>query len=136
MTTPFITKATEFSRDLELDRNKADIPFLKKTMEFLEEEVKETHEAIGAYATSGEQLEEIVDGFGDVAFIALNGIYKTFRMLGRDHGNATAMVSEVMHRICNANLGKKQPDGSVKYNNGKVVKPEGWTAPAYEDLVA
>ena len=136
MTEYFISKATEFSRDLELDKNTADIPFLKKTMEFLDEEVKETRDAIEIFGKSGQELEEIVDGFGDVAFIALNGIYKTFRMLGRDHDTATAMVSEVMHRICNANLGKKQPDGSVKYNNGKVIKPEGWTAPGYEDLVA
>ena len=137
MTAPdFIRKATEFSRDLELDKNKADIPFLKKTMEFLEEEVKETHEAIGVFEQSGQQLEEMLDGFGDVAFIALNGIYKTFRMLGRDHETATKLVTEVMTRICDANLGKKQPDGSVKYNNGKVVKPEGWSPPAYKDLVA
>lgn len=126
-----INKATEFSRDLELDKNTADIPFLKKTMDFLDEEVKETAQAIEDY-----DLAEIIDGFGDVAFIALNGIYKTFRMLGRDHHTATTMVSEVMHRICDANLGKKQPDGSVKYNNGKVVKPEGWEPPAYQDLVS
>lgn len=140
MPTAFTKKATEFSRDLELDLNKPDLAFLGKTLDFLFEEVRETERAVTATTVLGIEntpadVEEIIDGFGDAAFIALNGIYKTFRMLGRDHETSTALVSEVMHRICDANLGKKQPDGSVKYNNGKVIKPEGWQAPAYSDLV-
>lgn len=141
----FTAKGTEFSRDLELDRNTADLPFLLKTMDFLFEECRETERAIaelGALSKAGTEtgrddaLEELVDGFGDVAFIALNGIYKSFVMLGKSHEEATELVSTVMNRICDANLGKKQPDGSVKYNNGKVVKPEGWKAPTYTDVLA
>jgi len=40
-----------------------------------------------------------------------------------------------MKRICNANLAKRQPDGTVKKVANKVVKPEGWTPPTYEDLL-
>lgn len=128
----FVEKATEFSRDFEVEP-KWDVreTLLKKTIEFLQEEVRETDDAIAAH-----DLPEIIDGFGDVAFIALNGIYKTFRIHGRTHAEAVAAVSEVMQRICNANLGKKHPDGTIKYTNGKVIKPEGWTAPRYEDMVA
>lgn len=132
MSAHFVEKATEFSRDFEVEP-KWDIrtTLLAKTIEFLQEEVRETDEAIAA-----SDLPEIIDGFGDVAFIALNGIYKTFRIHGRSHEDAQAAVSEVMHRICNANLGKKHPDGTIQYNNGKVIKPAGWTAPAYDDMVA
>lgn len=131
----FIHKATEFSRDFEVNPKLADgvegTALLQKTMNFLEEEVRETIEAIAE-----SDLPEIIDGFGDVAFIALNGIYKTFRFEGSTHEEATTAIHEVMHRICDANLGKKQADGSIKYVNGKVVKPEGWTAPRYDDMVA
>lgn len=129
--TDFIHKATEFSRDLELNTNHADSAFLLKTAgQFMQEEVDETVDAIVAH-----DYPEIVDGFGDVAFIALNGIYKTFRSLGEDHTTATAMVDTVMERIANANLAKKQPDGSVDYKNGKVQKPKNWTPPQYNDLI-
>ncbi len=135
MTQDFIQKATEFSRDFETNPKLAQgveaKTLLEKTMTFLEEEVQETTDAISTH-----DLPEIIDGFGDVAFIALNGIYKTFRFEGRSHEEATLAVSEVMHRICNANLGKKQADGTINYLNGKVIKPEGWTAPTYDDMVA
>ena len=141
-TKSFVEKGTEFSRDLELELNNADVPFLKKTVDFMKEEVKETDIAINDYhkANLNEQkinaLDEIVDGFGDVAFIALNGIYKTFLMEGFTHDEATNAVTEVMHNICDANLGKKQADGSVLYKEGKVQKPEGWKPPYHGNLFA
>ena len=127
-----IEKATEFSRDFEVEP-KWDVRegLLLKTIEFLEEEVGETTDAIHA-----QDMPEIIDGFGDVAFIALNGIYKAFRFSSRSHEEAREAVLEVMTRICDANLGKKQPDGTIAYNNGKVVKPEGWSPPFYDDMVA
>ncbi len=139
-----IEQATEFSRDIELNLNKPDIEFLKKTMDFLFEEVRETDNAVSLWQAMLEEFgtdsldtsfaKEIVDGFGDVAFVAINGIYKAFRMFGADHDIAKEYANEVMLRICQANLGKKQPDGSVQYLNGKVVKPEGWCEPIYSDL--
>jgi hypothetical protein len=129
-----IEKSTEFSRDFEVDPKLAEgvagKVLLCKTIDFLNEELSETKTAI-----EQNDLVEIIDGFGDVAFVALNGIYKTFRFQGESHQLARAKTEEVMKRICTANLGKKQSDGTIKYVNGKVQKPEGWTAPVYEDMI-
>ena len=125
-----IEKATEFSRDFEIKENQLRAELLKKAIAFIHEEVRETEEAI-----SGNDREEIIDGFGDVAFIAINGIYKEFRSAGDDHETARNKVEIVLNRICDANLGKKQSDGSISYLNGKVQKPAGWQPPQYKDLL-
>lgn len=134
MSNPILNKSTEFSRDFEVDPKLADgadrKALLLKTIEFLEEELRETKEAIAA-----DDRAEILDGFGDVTFIALNGIYKQLRFQGVPHDLAVNQADEVMHRICDANLGKKQADGTILYKNGKVQKPEGWQPPQYEDLI-
>jgi predicted HAD superfamily Cof-like phosphohydrolase len=126
-----ILKSTEFSRDFEIESpfNPEVDTLLTKAIDFLQEEVGETKKAIAE-----DDFEEIVDGFGDVAFVALNGIYKTFRSRGDAHQEAVEKTIEVMNRICHANLGKKQADGTINYVNGKVQKPEGWTPPSYQDL--
>lgn len=133
MSENIVEKASEFSRDFEVQRYEEDGNLhiiLNKTIDFLHEEINETKDAI-----ANDDAPEIIDGFGDVAFIALNGIYKKFRVSGDSHQQAKDKVIEVMTRICNANLGKKHPDGTIKYLNGKVQKPEGWKPPAYEDLI-
>lgn len=127
-----VNRAAEFSRDFEVDPKQDNLEgILEKALEFLHEEVEETKSAV-----KENDHPEIIDGFGDVAFIALNGIYKHFRQHGEKHEEAAAKVKEVMKRICDANLGKKQPNGTIKYVNGKVQKPEGWHPPAYDDMVA
>lgn len=129
-----IGKATQFSNEFELSLH--DDPqmqrqhILQKTMEFLQEEVRETVQAI-----HDNDAQEILDGFGDIAFIALNGIYKEFRTAGDSHTEAKVKTYEVIKRICYANLSKKHPDGSIIYANGKVQKPEGWQPPYYDDLI-
>lgn len=124
--------ATEFSRDFEVEPKRgALVGILEKTLEFIHEEVHETVTAVGQ-----NNIPEIVDGFGDIAFIALNGIYKAFRLYGDTHEEASQKAEEVMRRICKANLGKKQPDGTILYKNGKVQKPTGWKPPVYEDMMA
>jgi hypothetical protein len=124
-----IEKSTEFSRDFEIkDRSRDEL--LNKAIEFIKEEIKETEDAI-----SSNDREEIIDGFGDVAFIAINGIYKEFRSSGDSHEKASEKTKIVLNRICDANLGKKHPDGTIKYLNGKVQKPEGWTPPQYKDIL-
>lgn len=125
-----ISKSTEFSRDFELKQSQDRKTLLKKTIEFIHEEVRETEDAIEA-----NDREEIIDGFGDIAFIAINGIYKEFRSAGDTHEVAAKKTEDVINRICDANLGKKHSDGSIKYLNGKVQKPEGWSPPAYKDLL-
>jgi NTP pyrophosphatase (non-canonical NTP hydrolase) len=125
-----IKKSTEFSRDFEVKPELKREQLLNKTIEFLAEEIQETRDAIRE-----NDREEIIDGFGDVAFIAINGIYKEFRSAGDAHEIAVKKVEDVLNRICDANLGKKQKDGSIKYVNGKVQKPEGWKPPQYKDLL-
>lgn len=135
MTYDILNKSTEFSRDFEVDpklkEGVSEKVLLNKTIDFLKEELEETRRAVDAH-----DLPEMIDGFGDVAFVALNGIYKTFRLEGDTHAVAETKAKEVMKRICEANLGKKQADGTILYVNGKVQKPAGWKAPEYEDLVA
>lgn len=125
-----INKATEFSRDFEIKHDLNRFKLLSRTLMFLEEEIQETKAAI-----ENNDREEIIDGFGDVAFIAINGIYKEFRSMGDGHETAAHKVEIVLSRICDANLAKKQPDGSIKYVDGKVQKPEGWSAPKYNDIL-
>lgn len=126
-----IPKMTEFTRDLEIPVWKDLDALLEFTFELMYEEVGETLQAL----QKGD-IAELIDGFGDVAFIAINGIYKTFRARGEDHESATQKTISVMVRICNANLNKKQSDGKVLWNEqGKVQKPRGWVAPKYEDLL-
>lgn len=103
---------------------------LEKQVCFLVEEVSETSDAV-----SNMDIEEILDGFADAAWVAYNGIYKTFRLLGRDPAVASALTETVLSRVCEANDAKRQSDGSVLRENGKVVKPEGWKAPSYRDLI-
>lgn len=125
-----IAQSTLFSRDFELTQEQDRETLLTKTTAFLDEELTETKDAIA----QGDRAE-IVDGFGDIAFIALNGIYKEFRSVGDSHEQAVEKTEKVMTRICEANNGKRQADGTVKYIEGKVQKPEGWTKPQYEDLL-
>src|SRR6187455_355351 len=117
-----IEKATEFSRDFEFNEQNelSALRFntLISAIEFINEEVRETEEGIYDFDRA-----EIIDGFGDIAFLALNGIYKEFRTAGDGHDVASAKVNIVMHRICNSNLAKKHADGSIIYDNGKVQKP-------------
>lgn len=108
-----------------------------KTLDFIFEEVRETERAVARYNQAHElsDLEEIIDGFGDVAFIAINAVYKSFRLLnGQDTEQAKANTFEVLNRITKANFAKLH-DGKVVKVNGKVTKPEGWQAPTYGDLL-
>lgn len=125
-----VKKATEFSRDFEIKPDIERDELLALATRFIDEEIQETKDAINC-----NDREEIIDGFGDVAFIAINGIYKEFISMGDDHETATQKVETVLNRICDANLGKKQPDGTIKYVNGKVQKPANWTPPAYKDIL-
>lgn len=143
-----IEKATTFCNEFELSapsiskslQSETDTPtpgvrnhILSKTIDFLYEELAETELAINQDLVGNRP--EIIDGFGDIAFVALNGIYKEFRTAGDNHEIATIKTASVMLRICQANLAKKHQDGSIIYANGKVQKPEGWQPPNYDDLI-
>lgn len=141
MYTDIIEKCTRFSKQFELQDEEVSIKTLNKAVDFLFEEARETVVAVALYGNSegkdkSEWLEEVVDGFGDVAFVALNGIYKTFISLGFNHLDATEKTRVVMNRICNANLAKLTTDGTVLRDaKGKVKKPDGWQPPTYDDLL-
>lgn len=130
-----IGKTSEFCEAFELSVHKEPdgsintLSLLKKATDFLDEEVDETKKAI-----EEDNAAETIDGFGDVAFVALNGIYKYFRGKGCTPYQSYVQTTETMHRICDANLRKRQPDGTVKFKNKKVVKPEGWQPPEFDDL--
>lgn len=128
----FISKGTEFARDLELDVNRPGYDYLAATTRiYLDEEVNET-----LSACIEQDDAEIIDGAGDIAFIALNLIYKWGIQKKMNHLQATHLIYEVMHRIGDANLSKKQSDGSVKRNEeGKVLKPDNFVAPIYDDII-
>lgn len=128
----FISKMTRFARDLELQDTDLTYQTLDTSVYcYLHEEYCELEKATGA-----EDDIEILDGAGDVAFIALNIIYKWGRLKGKSHGEASNLVSEVMNRICDSNLTKILPDGSVLRNDeGKVLKPDSFKPVDLKDLV-
>ncbi len=126
-----INKITRFCEILEQPAKDCGIRILPFTLTMLNEEYQETYDAIAL-----NDVAEVLDGFGDIAFLAINGIYKQFRLLGQDPKTATLSTKDVMNRITAANLNKLQVDGTVLRNAvGKIQKPEGWKEPQYEDLI-
>lgn len=109
---------------------------VKKSLDFLFEEVRETERAFVVFGLDDTPnfVEYVLDGFGDVAFIAINGIYKTFRALGQDVDSAKANTYTVLNRIVAANW-EKLHNGEVVKVNGKVTKPKDWQEPTYGDLL-
>ena len=79
--------------------------------------------------------EQVVDGFCDIIFVAINGLYKFFRSRGYNHEESMKKTALAYNRVVVANDAKRQPDGSVKRENNKVVKPEGWKPPEFGDLL-
>lgn len=129
------------NRFCELAENKN----IRLAIDFLDEEVQETKAAI-----EQNDFEEIIDGFGDIAFVAINGIYKAFRNKGQNPELAHKNTVLVLTRISTANMNKSSdefpdgykslemtPTGDGRYffkKNGKVIKPDGWKVPTYGDL--
>lgn len=150
-----IEMATEFCEEGELAPLIGQAPFgkikkdvLDSAQIFLEEETEETREAlkklVGLTVKSEIEplLEEILDGFGDVAFVALNGIYKTLRLLcDQNPADARVYTERVMKRICIANLNKRFEDGKFHHQGpndkipGKIIKPDGWQEPVFNDML-
>lgn len=96
---------------------------LYKAQDFLKSEWEETNDALDL-----EDVEQIVDGFADQAFIAINGIYKALRVSGQDPETARVNTNKILDNVAEANLAKGTPD--FIYNEfGKVIKPEGWSSP-------
>ncbi|HCR85924.1 MAG TPA: hypothetical protein DIV86_04530 [Alphaproteobacteria bacterium] len=132
MKSSLITKNTEFCDKLELVRNKSDWGYLEFSFNnLLNEEFNELGEAI----KTKDEIETL-DGAYDVSVIALNIAYKLFRMKGLSHEDAKARTEEGFHRVLDSNLSKLHPDGTVKFReDGKVMKPETFKAPVFDDLI-
>lgn len=95
----------------------------------LPEELEETQEAFYKWAENiydPENSNELIDGFADVAFLAIAGMYQVFRAQGHCPEHAEQMTDDFFSRVCDAN-NRKYPFEKNKV--GKVIKPEGWFPP-------
>ena len=121
-----LSEINQWCEDFERPDQKIDHQL---TLKLLREEVRETEIAVGFF-----NREEIVDGYADVAFIAINGIYKEFRRYGLDPETSMFRTKCVLNRVVRANNAKRH-DGEVVFReDGKVMKPEGWLPPCHKDL--
>lgn len=135
-----INQITEFTKEFEcpdlpddvLEATDERVEHLHfRINELIPEETNETAKAIESL-----DMPEVIDGFGDIAFLAINGIYQSFAIMQKEESEIPKYVTEVLHRIAVANLAKRQADGTILRNeSGKVMKPNGWQKPAYGDLV-
>lgn len=127
-----VAKNAEFSDKLELARNKVTWDYLQFSYgNLLQEEFNE----LGAAIKEKDEVETL-DGAFDVSVIALNIAYKLFRMKGCSHEEAQKRTEDGFHRVLDSNLSKLHPDGTVKFReDGKVMKPETFRAPNFDDLL-
>ncbi len=127
-----VSKNAEFSDKLELARNKVTWEYLEFSYSnLLQEEFNE----LGAALKEKDEVE-VLDGAFDVSVIALNIAYKLFRQKGCNHEEAKLKTEEGFHRVLDSNLSKLHPDGTVKFReDGKVMKPETFKPPVFDDLL-
>lgn len=95
-------------------------PFIAR----VHEELQETTEALLHKDTA-----EVVDGFIDTAYVALTGAIRVA-------GNKKA--KEAWDAVVDANLAKvdgRHGDVVRDPETGKILKPEGWTAPDIEGIL-
>jgi hypothetical protein len=127
-----VSKNAEFSHKLELAKKEVSWEYLDFSFDNL---LREEFNELGAALKDKDEVE-ILDGAFDVSVIALNIAYKLFRMKGLNHEEAALRTEEGFHRVLDSNLSKLHPDGTVKYReDGKVLKPETFRAPVFEDLL-
>lgn len=130
-----------WSEHFELDKG-ATLGEVENSVAYLMEEAMETDDAMEDFIENGteeniaEKLDELIDGFADTAFVAINGIYKVYRYLGAPPSEAMALTVASLFELGRANNSKRQPDGSVKKDGlGKVLKPEDFQKPTYIPLI-
>ena len=138
MMNKLLNQTNNWCEDFELSGDIPSYNTLAKTIDLLAEEIEETVQALYNLTEDPkkEVLEEVLDGFADIAFIADNGIYKTLRYYGFDANNSRLKTQLIKERVMDANDSKRDSNGNVVRNfDGKVQKPEGWVAPSYQDLL-
>lgn len=72
---------------------------------------------------------EILDGFADVAFVALSGMRKTLVESGVPECRVEETIHKIMKTVCAANLSKLSGGKFIKDENGKIQKPKGFVPP-------
>lgn len=115
--------------DREVTRDEVDNFLIR-----VEEEVIETFLGIHGKRVLHEidapvgNIPETLDGFIDIAYVALTG---AIRLVGADKARAA------WDAVVDANLAKVDGRHGPAYRdeNGKIQKPEGWTAPDIEAIV-
>lgn len=113
----------QFSDKLELAANEPSLDFMKRRMDFLQEEVEELEDGLAE-----EDLLETIDGAADVAFVAITQIYHGFRSCGFDHVAALVKTRTTLLLVGKANMAKNIPTKPGE----KITKPEGWKSPNEE----
>lgn len=127
-----VNKNAVFSDKLELVKNDVTWDYLKFSHNnLLNEEFNELGTAIDEH-----DEVETLDGAFDVSVVALNIAYKLFRKKGLSHEEAVRRTEEGFHRVLDSNLSKLQEDGTALFReDGKVMKPETFKAPIFDDLL-
>lgn len=131
------------------------LAFLEFTAKLIDEEIEETKAAIAKYRSVRDDVlkkdvdplvekttvDDVLDGAADVAFLAINLIYKTFRHRGLSTTDSETFTRRVLTRVGVANLRKRFADGTFHFQGnadpipGKMIKPEGWSPPTFLDLI-
>lgn len=103
----------------------------------LQEELDETKEALGHWdialrsgaGVSEDVVEKTVDGWADVAFVALSGLYLSLRARGHSPLRAHRYMIRAMEEVSSANM-RKYPFDKI---DGKIQKPKGWRGPDHSE---
>lgn len=125
----FIDLFCGFSDNLELVNNDPTVKFMQRRMDFLEEEVKELHQALHDNDTI-----EIIDGAVDVAFVAITQAYHLFLSKGFDPAGARTAVRAAMIKVGVTNMTKNIPEKGAD-SGKKITKPEGWQGPDLQQIL-
>ncbi len=132
-----INRALANSFELLCKFSKAENPDPASSLDFAFEELRETERAIVAEELTQTDLafEEVVDGWIDLAFVALSGLRKS--LVEKNINNPETVMAYALWRVCAANCAKlNQETGEfIKDEYGKIKKPEGWKAPTFADLL-
>lgn len=136
---------SQWAEDFEFENKEPFVESLRNSINNLKEETKESEEALDAFGsiTTSEEfrarvdkVNTLIDGFADTMFVAFNGMYKCYRILGSSPIQALAGTIATMMELAIANNSKRFPDGTVKKNSiGKVLKPAEFTPPSYLPII-
>jgi hypothetical protein len=141
-------KLLEFCFDCEIRDQEINDTFITKAIDFIEEEVQETKQAVHYYRDfekdpgniigfldKREAFIEIIDGALDTAYVAINLVTKTLLSKGLKKEKVKSILLELFHEVADSNLAKKKPDGTVDLKDGKIQKPKDWTKPKLEQIL-